>query len=62
MTDKEKELKKENDELKQLLKQTMMAMCDYRTQKGMCAPCKTAFLCKAKVIIPKVQKALKIKR
>lgn len=61
-SDKEKELKEENEKLKELLNETMMAMCDYRTQKGMCAPCKTAFLCKAKILIPKVEKMLKIKK
>lgn len=60
--DKEKELKEENQKLKELLKETMMAMCDYRTMKGYCAECNDAMFCKAKHVIPKVEKMLKIKK
>ena len=60
--DKEKELKDENQKLKELLKETMMAMCDYRTMKGYCAQCNDSMFCRAKNIIPKVEKMLKTKR
>lgn len=58
----ETDLKKQNEMLKELLKQTLYAMCDYRSQKGYCANCNTAFLCIAKKVIPKVEKALNIKK
>ena len=61
-SDKEKELKEENEKLKELLKETMMAMCDYRTIKGYCAKCNDAIYCRAKHIIPKVERAIKFKR
>jgi hypothetical protein len=61
-SDKEKELKEENEKLKELLKETMMAMCDYRTIKGYCAQCNDAMFCRAKHTIPKVEKLLKLKR
>jgi hypothetical protein len=61
-TDKEKELKEENEKLKELLKETLNAMCSYRTEKGYCTICKTAMFCKAKTVIPKVEKVLKIKK
>lgn len=59
--DKEKELKKEIEELKELLKETMYAMCSYRTEKGFCAQCNSSHYCSAKKVIPKVEKILKIK-
>jgi hypothetical protein len=62
MTDKEKELTKELDNLKELLKETMMALCDFRTMKGYCAKCNDAMFCRAKNVIPKIEKALKFKR
>lgn len=62
MTDKEKELKEENDRLKQLLKETMIAMCDYRTEKGYCAKCSNLLYCPARKTIPKVEKILKNKK
>lgn len=62
MTDKEKELKEENDKLKELLKETMIAMCDYRTEKGYCAQCNSLPYCSARKTIPKVEKILKIKK
>ena len=60
--DKEKELKEENQKLKELLKETLMAMCDYRADRGYCAKCNDAIYCRAKHIIPKVEKALNIKK
>lgn len=59
---KDEDLKKENEQLKELLKETMMAMCDYRTMNGYCAKCNTSMFCRAKKIIPKVEELLKIKR
>lgn len=62
MTDKEKDLNKELDTLKELLKESMMAMCDYRTMHGVCAKCNDAMFCRAKNVIPKIERALKLKR
>ena len=53
------DLKEENKILKDLLKETLYAMCDYRATKGHCANCKNAIFCSAKKVIPKVEKILK---
>ena len=58
---KEKELKKEIEELKGLLKETLYAMCSYRAEKGFCSMCKDAHYCVPKKVIPKVEKVLNIK-
>ena len=55
------ELKEENKRLKDLLAETLYAMCDYRTKNGHCANCNSAIYCSARKIIPKVEKELKIK-
>lgn len=62
MIQTDKELKEENKRLRELLKETMMAMCDYRTAKGYCAKCNTAHYCLARKTIPKVEKELNIQR
>ena len=58
---KEQELKEENKLLKDLLKETLYAMCSYRAEKGYCADCKNAIYCTAKKVIPKVEKILNTK-
>lgn len=60
MIQSDKDLKEENKRLRELLKETMMAMCDYRTTKGYCAKCKTSPYCLARKTIPKVEKELNI--
>lgn len=52
-------MKTEKQELKELLIETMKAMCDYRFNKGKCANCNDAMFCRAKAIIPKVENFLK---
>ena len=52
-------MKTEKQELKELLIETMKVMCDYRFLKGKCANCNDALFCRAKVVIPKVEKFLK---
>lgn len=57
----EKDLKEENKRLKELLKETLYAMCDYRAERGYCAKCNSAPYCVSKKVIPKVEKELNIK-
>lgn len=58
----EKELKEENEKLKEILKETLPAMCSFRAEKGYCAACNSAMFCGAKTVIPKVEKILKLKK
>ena len=59
--EKIKSLQEENKKLKELLKETLYAMCDYRTIKGYCSKCNTLPYCPARKVIPKVEVALGIK-
>lgn len=61
MTEKEKELTKQITELKELLKETLNAMCSFRASKGHCSICNDKPFCTAKKIIPKVENVLNIK-
>ena len=56
----ETELKEENKYLKELLKETLYAMCNYRSKKGKCTDCRSIMYCSARKVIPKVEKALNI--
>lgn len=58
---KETELKEEIKFLKDLLKETLYAMCDYRASKGRCSDCKDIMYCSSRKIIPKVERVLNIK-
>jgi hypothetical protein len=50
------------EEAKVLLKETMMALCDYRTIHGRCAQCNDAMFCRAKKVIPQIEKFVGIRK
>lgn len=52
---------KENQELKQLLKESLNALCEYRHKNGKCTSCKTMHYCQARNLIPKIEKILNMK-
>jgi len=47
-------------EVKAVLREAIPAMCSHRAIKGRCSACKDAIWCKAKDVIPKAEKVLKI--
>ena len=51
-----KDLVEENKRLKELLKEAMPALCDYRVLKGGCGACKIQHYCLARKLIPKLEK------
>ena len=56
-----KDLQEQNKKLRQLLKETLNAMCSYRAEKGFCTNCTTSMFCLSKKVIPKVEQVLKLK-
>lgn len=49
----------ENKKLRELLKEALPALCDYRVKKEGCGYCKIQHYCLSKQLIPKIEKELK---
>lgn len=55
------DLAEENKRLKELLKETLPALCDFRMLKGYCTTCNTQHCCLSRKLIPKIEKELKLR-
>ena len=51
----------ENKRLKELLKEALPALCDFRVLRGRCAACNTMHCCLSRKLIPKIEKELKLR-
>ena len=49
----------ENKKLRELLKEALPALCDYRVKKEGCGHCKIQHYCLSKQLIPKIERELK---
>ena len=55
----DKDYIEENKKLRELLKESLPALCDYRVLKGQCGGCKIQHYCLARKLIPKLEKEFK---
>ena len=51
----------ENKRLKELLKEALPALCDFRVLRGQCAACNSMHYCLSRKLIPKIEKELKLR-
>jgi hypothetical protein len=54
-----KDMTEENKRLRELLKEALPALCDYRVKNEGCGHCKIQHYCLSKQLIPKIEKELK---